>query len=68
MADCRLHGKPVLGSGWFNPATTVLDGLGQGVPYAAYSFATQVAWVEVDTETARSTYCGSLPFTMQAGR
>lgn len=53
LASCRVRGKLTLGSGWFNPPTTVLDGAGQGVPYAAYSFATQVAEVEVDTETGK---------------
>ncbi|MEW5898467.1 MAG: molybdopterin cofactor-binding domain-containing protein [Bacillota bacterium] len=53
LASCRARGKLTLGSGWFNPPTTVLDGAGQGVPYATYSFATQVAEVEVDTETGK---------------
>jgi len=53
LAGCRARGKLTLGSGWFNPPTTVLDEFGQGVPYATYSFATQVAAVEVDTETGK---------------
>lgn len=53
LAGCRARGKLTLGSGWFNPPTTALDGAGQGVPYATYSYATQVAEVEVDPETGR---------------
>ena len=37
------------GDGVFDPPTTPLDADGQGVPYAAYAFAAQVAMVEVDT-------------------
>ncbi|MCL6611986.1 MAG: molybdopterin-dependent oxidoreductase [Peptococcaceae bacterium] len=53
LARCRQKGKLTLGSGWFNPLTTGLDEAGQGVPYATYSYATQVAEVEVDTETGK---------------
>ncbi|MGB9846260.1 MAG: xanthine dehydrogenase family protein molybdopterin-binding subunit, partial [Desulfotomaculales bacterium] len=53
LAGCRARGKLTLGSGWFNPPTTALDGAGQGVPYATYSYATQVAEVEVDPETGK---------------
>ncbi|WP_406676931.1 xanthine dehydrogenase family protein molybdopterin-binding subunit [Moorella sp. ACPs] len=52
IAKCRGEGILTLGHGWFNPATTRLDpATGQGIPYATYAFATQVAEVEVDTET-----------------
>lgn len=52
IAQCRSKGILTLGQGWFNPVTTKLDPLtGQGAPYATYAFATQVAEVEVDTET-----------------
>lgn len=45
-------GRPPIGSGSFNPVTTFLDSeTGQGKPYGAYVFATQIAEVEVDTET-----------------
>ncbi len=37
------------GEGRYDPPTTVLDADGQGVPYAAYAFAAQIAAVEVDT-------------------
>jgi aldehyde oxidoreductase len=44
------NGDVLLGSGRFDPPTTMLDGNGQGVPYATYGFAAQMALVEVDTE------------------
>ena len=40
----------LLGEGRFDPPTTMLDANGQGVPYATYGFAAQMALVEVDTE------------------
>ncbi len=53
LAGCRKKGLLTLGSGWFNPQTTGMDEMGQGVPYATYSYATQVAEVEVDDETGK---------------
>lgn len=53
LAHCRKKGSLALGSGWFNPLTTGLDEKGQGTPYATYSYAAQVAEVEVDTETGK---------------
>ncbi|CAN5703417.1 molybdopterin-dependent oxidoreductase [soil metagenome] len=41
---------PLMGEGTFDPPTTPLDANGQGVPYATYAFAAQIAIVEVDTE------------------
>ena len=41
---------PLLGEGTFDPPTTPLDKDGQGVPYATYAFAAQLAEVEVDIE------------------
>jgi aldehyde oxidoreductase len=38
------------GRGYFNPPTVPLDANGQGVPYATYGFAAQLAEVEVDIE------------------
>ena len=38
------------GRGHFDPPSTALDENGQGVPYATYGFAAQVASVEVDLE------------------
>lgn len=52
VAKCRSEGTLTLGHGSFNPATTKLDPeTGQGIPFATYAFATQVAEVIVDTET-----------------
>jgi CO/xanthine dehydrogenase Mo-binding subunit len=39
-----------VGEGRFDPPTTMLDADGQGVPYATYGFAAQMALVEVDIE------------------
>jgi aldehyde oxidoreductase len=40
----------LMGEGTFDPPTTPLDADGQGVPYATYAFAAQMATVEVDVE------------------
>jgi CO/xanthine dehydrogenase Mo-binding subunit len=40
----------LMGEGSFDPPTTPLGQDGQGVPYATYAFAAQIATVEVDTE------------------
>lgn len=45
------HGDLICGRGYFNPPTVPLDANGQGVPYACYGFAAQIAEVEVDIET-----------------
>ena len=44
------NGDVLLGEGHFDPPTTTLDAEGQGVPYATYGFAAQIAEVEVDVE------------------
>jgi aldehyde oxidoreductase len=44
------HGDVLVGYGKFDPPTTPLDANGQGVPYACYGFATQVALVQVDLD------------------
>lgn len=41
---------PLMGEGTFDPPTTPLDADGQGIPYATYGFAAQIATVEVDVE------------------
>jgi aldehyde oxidoreductase len=41
---------PLQGEGTFDPPTTPLDADGQGIPYATYAFAAQIAVVEVDIE------------------
>jgi aldehyde oxidoreductase len=43
------EGFVLVGRGTYDPPTTGLDAKGQGVPYATYGFAAQVAEVEVDT-------------------
>jgi CO/xanthine dehydrogenase Mo-binding subunit/aerobic-type carbon monoxide dehydrogenase small subunit (CoxS/CutS family) len=44
------HSDLFIGTGYFNPPTVPLDADGQGVPYATYAFAAQIAEVEVDVE------------------
>ena len=44
------NGDVFVASGYFNPPTVPLDADGQGVPYATYGFAAQIAEVEVDVE------------------
>jgi CO/xanthine dehydrogenase Mo-binding subunit len=44
------RGDVATGTGYFNPPTVPLDANGQGVPYATYGFAAQLAEVEVDIE------------------
>ena len=44
------RGHVAVGRGSFNPPTVPLDADGQGVPYASYAFAAQLAEVEVDVE------------------
>jgi len=49
---CRKLGVLPMGKGWFNPPNMPLDPeTGQGVPFATYGFGTQIAEVEVDSET-----------------
>ncbi|MBL8675075.1 MAG: molybdopterin-dependent oxidoreductase [Rhodospirillales bacterium] len=43
-------GDVLFGEGSFDPPTTPLDADGQGIPYASYAFAAQMAEVEVDLE------------------
>jgi CO/xanthine dehydrogenase Mo-binding subunit len=46
------RGKPLRFEGFFDPPTTALDpDTGQGIPYATYAFAGQLALLEVDTLT-----------------
>ncbi|EKE74780.1 molybdopterin-dependent oxidoreductase [Oceanibaculum indicum] len=44
------EGDVLTGEGTFDPPTSPLDENGQGVPYATYAFAAQIAEVEVDIE------------------
>lgn len=43
-------GDVLTGEGRFDPPTTPLDRNGQGVPYATYAFAAQIAVLDVDLE------------------
>jgi CO/xanthine dehydrogenase Mo-binding subunit len=49
-AASDARGDLFVGSGHFNPPTVPLDADGQGVPYATYGFAAQIAEVEVDVD------------------
>ncbi|EHI97728.1 Xanthine dehydrogenase [Clostridium sp. DL-VIII] len=54
VSRCRGKGIMTIGHGGYNPTTTALDEeTGQGEPYEVYSFASQVAEVEVDTQTGQ---------------
>jgi aldehyde oxidoreductase len=44
------RGDVLVGEGTFDPPTLPLDADGQGVPYASYAFAAQIAEVEVDLD------------------
>jgi CO/xanthine dehydrogenase Mo-binding subunit/aerobic-type carbon monoxide dehydrogenase small subunit (CoxS/CutS family) len=44
------NGDALFGEGTFDPPTQKLDENGQGIPYATYAFAAQMAEVEVDVE------------------
>jgi CO/xanthine dehydrogenase Mo-binding subunit len=46
----KERGDVLIGTGHFDPPTTPLDANGQGIPYATYAFAAQIAEVEVDLE------------------
>ncbi|HXV07619.1 MAG TPA: molybdopterin cofactor-binding domain-containing protein [Burkholderiales bacterium] len=48
--EADRNGDVAVGEGYFDPPTTPLDRDGQGVPYATYGFAAQMAEVEVDLE------------------
>ena len=49
---CRLQEDGVVleGIGSFDPPTVPLDAMGQGVPYATYGFAAQIASLDVDLD------------------
>jgi CO/xanthine dehydrogenase Mo-binding subunit len=44
------NGDALVGEGTFDPPTQKLDENGQGIPYATYAFAAQMAEAEVDLE------------------
>jgi aldehyde oxidoreductase len=49
LADDQ-DGCIVVGTGMYDPRTTLLDADGQGVPYETYGFGAQIAVVDVDLE------------------
>jgi len=51
VIDCKKAETIILGCGQFKAPTKGLDQNGQGSPYGAYSYVTQIAEVEVNTET-----------------
>ena len=52
----RVLGKPVISTGSYSPATMPLDAeTGQGMPFEVSIYATQLAEVEVDTDTGEVT-------------
>ncbi|SHI32032.1 purine hydroxylase beta subunit apoprotein [Dethiosulfatibacter aminovorans DSM 17477] len=51
MMGLKARGLLALGKGQYNPSTIALDGDMQGTPYETYAYATQIAEVEVNTET-----------------
>ena len=53
MEPLGPEGDVLIGQGYFDPPTTPLDAEGQGIPYATYGFAAQMAEVEVDVELGR---------------
>lgn len=48
---CHLDGKQFMGFAWYDNTTKDVDKNNQGDAYATYIFATQIADVEVDTDT-----------------
>jgi CO/xanthine dehydrogenase Mo-binding subunit len=46
----EVGGDLMIGEGRYDPPTTMLDANGQGIPYATYGFAAQLAEVDVDIE------------------
>lgn len=54
LGSCRRKGIQTIAHGYYNPDTTKLDPeTGQGNPYGAYAFATQVVQIEIDTATGQ---------------
>lgn len=53
---CMGMGRRMMGQGWYTPPTATLDPkTGQGNPYFVYTYATQMAEVEVDVRTGEVT-------------
>jgi CO/xanthine dehydrogenase Mo-binding subunit len=51
MLGLKNRGLLAIGKGQFNPNASALGENMQGIPYATYGFATQIAEVQVNTET-----------------
>jgi len=49
VIDLAAMDEDLEGEGRYDPPTTALDAEGQGIPYATYGFAAQIALVRVDT-------------------
>lgn len=49
----RKFGLEPLADGYYDPEVTPLSPLGEGKPYNAYTFATQIAEVELDNQTGK---------------
>ena len=49
VIDLGALAEDLEGDGRYDPPTTGLDAKGQGIPYATYGFAAQIALVRVDT-------------------
>ena len=50
LPNLDASGAVLVGEGWFDPPTEPLDENGQGIPYATYGFAAQIADLDVDME------------------
>jgi CO/xanthine dehydrogenase Mo-binding subunit len=51
-SECHNRGRPMLKSAWYNNTTKDVDPeTGQGDAYALYSYASQIAVVDVETDT-----------------
>jgi CO/xanthine dehydrogenase Mo-binding subunit len=56
---CMGMGRRMIGQGWYTPPKATLDPqTGQGNPYFVYTYATQMAEVEVDMRTGEVTLKG----------
>jgi CO/xanthine dehydrogenase Mo-binding subunit len=52
---CMALGRRMMGQGWYTPPKATLDPkTGQGSPYFVYTYATQMAEVEVDARTGET--------------
>ena len=68
LAGRRATGVVLEGVGTWDPPTTPLDANGQGVPYATYGFAAQMAEVEVDIGARHRRRCSTIVAAHDVGR